>query len=77
VEEFIKTLYGLKCQLIIGPSEIIGCFEVKIIKLDEDFQPVREYHQALPVDDHSYQSKVLDCAQFCLDKVLSPVEEQF
>lgn len=69
MEELIKSLAVLNMQLLIGPG-VPGHFEVRINKLDDQGVVIGSHQQLLPIDDHSYESKVVDCAKFCIDKLL-------
>lgn len=74
MQELIKTLVGLNMQLLIGPGDF-GHFEVRVTKLDEKGLAVKSHQQLLPVDNHSYEAKIVDCAQFCVNKLLTDNEE--
>jgi len=70
MEELIKTLVGLNMRLVIGPSEVVGQFEVKVILFDKENKPVGARQQLLPVSNHAYMEKVVDCAQYCINELL-------
>lgn len=74
MEQLIRTLVGLNMQLSISPG-VAGHFEVRVTKLDDKGLAVRSYQQLLPVDNHSYEAKVVDCAEFCVNKLLTDNEE--
>jgi len=70
MEELIKTLVGLNMRLVIGPSEVVRQFEVKVILLDKDSKPIDSHQQLLPVDNHAYTEKIVDCARYCINELL-------